>query len=398
MGLGIGSILSGVLAYAVFVLTTRALGAHETGPVAVLWSYWGFAGAGITFPVQHFVARSAAAAGDESGVRADFARLWALVGAAAVLTGAGAWAAGERLFGAHAATFAVLVAVVTVGSGLMGVMRGLLSARGRFGAVGATLVAENGVRFAAALGVLLAGGESAPAYGWAIAAGFLAALGWPGAWRPNVSPGRPAGVWAFVAGASGGQLLGQIVLVGGPVLLAALGGSPADVTALFAALALLRAPFMVAIGQVSQLTGTFTGWVVDGDLDRMARVTRGALAVSVAAAVVGAPAGAWLGPWLVRVVFGGDVVVAGPVAAVLVAASVAALGNLVLSVALIAHARTAWAFVCWALALVPGAVVVALGPGEPLTRVAWCFLACESAALVLLFLAAARARRGTPPR
>ncbi len=56
-----------------------------------------------------------------------------------------------------------------------------------------------------------------------------------------------------------GQLLGQVVLTGGPVLLAAAGGAPAEVTALFAGLALFRAPYTLALGLVSQLTERLTG-------------------------------------------------------------------------------------------------------------------------------------------
>ena len=68
-GLAAGSVLAGVLAYAFFAASTRALGAADAAPVAVLWSYWGFAAAGLTFPVQHWITRTAATAG-EYAVRA----------------------------------------------------------------------------------------------------------------------------------------------------------------------------------------------------------------------------------------------------------------------------------------------------------------------------------------
>ena len=55
-------------------------------------------------------------------------------------------------------------------------------------------------------------------------------------------------------------MIGQAVLTGGPVVLALAGGSARDITALFAGLALFRAPYIVALGLVSQLTGRFTGW------------------------------------------------------------------------------------------------------------------------------------------
>ena len=56
LGLATGSIVSGVLAYAVFALTTRALGSEQAAPVAVLWTYWGLSAAALTFPIQHWIA------------------------------------------------------------------------------------------------------------------------------------------------------------------------------------------------------------------------------------------------------------------------------------------------------------------------------------------------------
>ena len=66
---------------------------------------------------------------------------------------------------------------------------------------------------------------------------------WPSAWRFAPGRGRDSGAFAFLGGAASGQTVAQVVLTGGPVLLALLGGSPMEVTTLFAALALFRAPY-----------------------------------------------------------------------------------------------------------------------------------------------------------
>src|SRR5436190_455152 len=50
-----GSAVSGLLAYVFFALVTRALGGADAAPVSVLWTYWSFAAAGVTFPVQHWI-------------------------------------------------------------------------------------------------------------------------------------------------------------------------------------------------------------------------------------------------------------------------------------------------------------------------------------------------------
>ena len=60
--------------------------------------------------------------------------------------------------------------------------------------------------------------------------------------RRAARAGAP-GPLAFVAGAAGGSCSARCVLTGGPVLLAPAGGAPAEVTALFAGLALFRAPY-----------------------------------------------------------------------------------------------------------------------------------------------------------
>ena len=65
----------------------------------------------MTFPVQHWVARSVAADGDEGAVRRGAAAGgWALVlGRPSVRAGAGAWLLREPLFGADGGTFPLLV-------------------------------------------------------------------------------------------------------------------------------------------------------------------------------------------------------------------------------------------------------------------------------------------------
>ena len=56
--LALGSVGAGVLAYVFFVVATRALGAEEAASVSVLWTWWGFTAAAITFPLQHWIART----------------------------------------------------------------------------------------------------------------------------------------------------------------------------------------------------------------------------------------------------------------------------------------------------------------------------------------------------
>ncbi len=399
--LAAGSLLSGVLAYVVFALSTRALGAEAAAPVAVLWSWWGFASAGLTFPVQHWITRTITADGHEGGVRVAGRDLVLLtVGVVVVTTGLG-WLAREALF-AGSAAFALLVGAVSACAAGMGVVRGLLAARGRYLSVGALLVVENGVRCVLALALMLTGVRSPEAYGVALVAGYLACLAWPGACRarrdgPDGSdgPARTLGVAAFLGRASGGQLVGQTVLTGGPVALAFLGGTPTAVTALFAGLALYRAPYTVLLGQVSQLTGALTLLVVSGERDRLWRFERLVLVLTAVGLVLGSAVSVRLGPWLVRLIFGTDVDLERSVSVLLALASVLALATLVQGVLLLAHARPQHTLAAWLVALLPAAAVLALGPGTSDQTVAGAFLAAEAVAWLLLSASARSARLAT---
>lgn len=385
-----------MLAYAFFATSTRGLGAAEAAPVAILWSYWGFAAAGLTFPVQHWITRTAAVAG-EGSVRSAWATPARLVAAVVVLTGVGAWLARDTLF-AGDARFAGLVALVGVGAAGMGVVRGLLAARNRYAAVGALLVVENLVRCLAALVLVALGVDDPAAYGAALVSGYAACAIWGSAWRPrrdtapSAQRGDAGSTRGILGGTAGAQVVAQAVLTGGPVLLAVLGGSPTQVTVLFATMALYRAPYTVLLGQVAQATGPLSRLVADRSLDRLARVQNVVLAVTALGVLLGAGAGAWPGPWLVRLVFGQEVRVEPGVSVMIATGSVLALATLVQGVMLLALGRPQHTLLAWVLALVPAALVVVAAPGSPVTTIAVAFLTAQAAAWLLLVLATHRAR------
>ena len=382
--LAIGSIVSGVLAYVFFAVVTRALGATEAAPVSVLWAWWGFAAAGVTFPVQHWVARSVTADDSEEPVGGALPRVALLVLLASLASWLLAWLLREALFDGLGA-FPVLVGAVTALSGLMGLVRGLLAARGRFGAVGSVLVAENALRCLVAALLVALGSQSPAAYGVALLAGYAACLAWPSAWRPRGSgAARPSA--AFLGGAASGQLVGQAVLTGGPVVLALGGGAPAEVTALFAGLALFRAPYTLAVGQVSALTTRVTDLVVGGRADRVRRLHRGVIAATLVAVPLAAVVGGLLGPTLLRLVFGADAALAARPSALVAVGTTVAVAGLVLTVLAMAHDRAPSIALAWVVALVPGAAAYALVDGS-LDRVVVAFVVVEVVAWLGLSVA-----------
>lgn len=393
--LAVGSVLNGVLAYVFFALVTRALGAGPAAPVAVLWAWWSFAGAAFTFPVQHWITRTCSLPAGEQAVRRGLGPVAAAVVAASLVAGGLSWAFEDRLFGADAGWFPLLVVAVGVGSGVLGVVRGLLSGRDRFGAVGVNLVLENGLRCVVAGVLMAADNQHAAAYGLALLAGYAVALLRPSALLPRrTGEGEAPGALSFVTGASAGQLLAQVTLTGGPVLLAALNGAPAEVTALFAGLALFRAPYTLALGMVAGLTGRLTRLVEDGRHDALVRVREVVVAATVVLAVLGGLGGAWLGPGLMELVFGEGVRLGGGDTAIVAVGSVFALANLVLTVGLLARGLPGLVARTWTASLPFGAVALLLAPGDALTRTCWTFLVVEVAAWVGFLLLERRADRG----
>jgi len=390
VALAIGSLVSGLLAYLLFAMITRGLGADAAAPVSVLWTVWAFTGAAFTFPLQHWITRSLVA-GHEGDVRRAAGAVSALVTAAALGLGVLAWLGRDQLFHRDDAWFPVMVVLVTLGSAAVGVVRGGLGGRGRFEAVAASLVAENGLRCLLVGALLLAGVHDPVAHGLCLVAGSLVVVLWPSALRVTGVATGESRPFAFLGGAATGQLVSQTVLTGGPVLLALLGGSPREVTAMFAALALFRAPYMVALGSVPQLTLRVTKHTVAGERAALRSLLRGLAAVTVVAVALAGVLGALLGPAVLHLVFGDTVDLTSGQAAVLATGCTLAVANLVLMVGALAHDRPAAVAAAWGVAVLAGAVgVVALAGATPFGTSAGGFLVAEVAATGALAVVAAR--------
>ena len=387
--LAAGSAVSGALAYVFFALVTRALGAEAAAPVSVLWTYWSFAAAALTFPVQHWIVRTVTARGGEAPVRTALPRVSVVVLVVSGAVGTVSWLLRDPLFHRNDLWFPLLVAGVTMGSAWVGVLRGVLTARQRFRAVSWALVSENLLRCLAAAALMVAGVKAALGYGISLLAGQLVGLLWPSSLRLGREGSRAddGASWGrFIGGAAGGQLLAQMVLTGGPVVLALSGGSPAEVTALFAGLALFRAPYTLALGVVGQATGKLTSLVVQGRFDVLVKVRRSVVVLTVLGAGAAAVSGGFAGPYLVRAVFGSDVVLSADVALMIAVGSALALGNLAMSVLVMAHDRVGGMAAAWVVAAAVGGVVLALAGGSAAQATSWAFVAAEAAAFVALCL------------
>ena len=382
--LGLGAFGNALLAYVFFTVATRSLGAEAAAPVSVLWTYWLFAAAALTFPLQHWIARTVAAHAGEALVRDALPRVAAAVLLAAAGSGLLAWLARDQLFHRSDPWFPLLLAGVTVGAGFVGVVRGGLSARHRFGSVAVVLVCENGVRCLGAALIAAVMPQSPLAFGVCMVVGSLVGLAWPTAVRFSSDRATTAkeSAFAFLGAAASGQLVGQAVLTGGPVLLALRGGTPSEITALFAGLALVRAPYTLAIGLVSILTGWLTVLVVERRQAALRRVQVFVLVGTVLGSAAGAVVGAGPGPWLLRLIFGPEVRLDSFAASLVATGSAVALANLVQTVVLLAKGRTGGVARSWLIGCFAGATFLALSSADPLAETCWAFVVTEAVAFV----------------
>jgi O-antigen/teichoic acid export membrane protein len=392
--LGVGSALAGVLIYVFFGLMTRSLGAQASAPVSVLWTYWSFAAAALTFPIQHWITRSVAAYGGQGQVRGGLVRLTLAILVMSAAAGLVAWLVRDQLFHREDLWFPALVAGLTFGSAAVGISRGGLASRRQFGRLGLAISGENALRCLGAAALVATGSKSAVAFGLVLLGGQLVVLLWPSALRftrgvdrqPTESP------VAFLGGSAVGQLLGQTVLTGGPVLLSLLGGAPRDVTALFAGLALFRTPYILALGVVPPLTIRLTALVVAGNQAALRRLRWAVLATLGITAVPVAALAAWIGPTVLKLIFGSNVVL-GHVPAMLVAlGSLLAMANLVVTLTVMAQNRAVAVARAWLLGAAGVAAVLLLSGSAPLERTCTAFLVAEATALLALVL---EERQGT---
>ncbi|MDQ6935323.1 MAG: hypothetical protein M3130_08570 [Actinomycetota bacterium] len=396
VALSMHSAVTGFLAYVFFALVTRTLGAVAAAPVSVLWTLWSFSSASLTFPIQHWITRSVTAYGGEGQVRAGLLRVLAVTSVAAAAAGGVAALLTDQLF--HGAdTFAVLVGLVCLGSVFVGLVRGSLTARGRFGALGWSLSLENAIRLVAAIALATAGIRSPGYYGLAIVAGFLSGTLWPRSllFSRGVQRTPTSSPVTFLVSVSSAQLLSQSVLVGAPVLLALLGGSPTEVTALFVTLALCRAPYLLALGVMPAVTARMTRLFVSGAHTSVRRLEVGTTVATVALAALGWLVAGWLGPVVVRLVFGSGTSLSGTLTGLVAAGAVLSMGNLVLTSVLMARDRPKLGVLAWLSAIVLGGLVAAIPGPSPLAGTVLVFVVIEAAAFGVLLVCARLAGRET---
>ena len=375
-----GSVVNGVCAYAAVSLGTRTFGAAAFAPVSVLWTFWAVASAVLTFPIQHWIIRQLQVDGHDGAVRAALPKLAILSLLVSVTVGVIAFAARRVLFGDVGLVWPTLVALVSLGTAVMGWTYGRLAGRGRFTAVGTALALENVIRLLAAVAVVIWNG-SLVMFGATLVAGPVVTLLWASVFRFDTQKTGSVRVLSFVGGLGGGVLIAQLVLNSGPALLAGLGGRESDVTGLFVALALIRGPYLVALGVATRFTAPLADLVTSrrhADLRRIVVRTMAAIGAMVG---VSALVGFYGGPWLIDLLFGEGVAPSPAAVAGVTIGGVLALGTLLLTMIMIARAAPHAVLRAWLLAVLVAAFPLVIGGWPVLMRVVVAFVVAEAVAL-----------------
>jgi O-antigen/teichoic acid export membrane protein len=380
--MSVGTLSSGVLAYAFNVLAARTLGPDVYGAVGALWAGMFLLAVLLYRPLEQTLSR---AISDQvaRGSDARPAVVVALVSSAALLA---AWGPiTDGLFGGRAVLTGALV-VGLAGYGVSYFARGLMGGVRWFGGYGVLLFADGAIRVLVALplifiaspaiaGVAIAlaaiGGGLAPAVldrrtSLHLIAGDGTADAEP---YPLGSAIRFAAPAAVIAGCE------QILVSGGPLLVLIAGGPHADHDAgvLFAATLLVRAPVFVFQGIQASLLPNLTTFEANGEGARLRKATVTVALIMVGFAAVVAAGALAIGPFAMSLMFG-DGFDAGRVD---LAAMAVGIGGFLAAgtfcQALLARGRAGRAAIGWALAAITFVGLELLLPGSAFHRVSFAF-------------------------
>lgn len=374
-----GSVVNGVAAFLFIALGTDAYGAEGFAAASVVWSIWSMGTAVLTFPMQHWTIRQLRRGGSSDRVQATFVHIagWAAVVGACVA--AGGWLVGERVLRTTSVVSPVTIVVLLAGAVPLGHVVGRLVASDRYRAAGLMVGGGNIVRLVVAAGLVVVG-VSSDMFVVALAAGPILLLLWPSLMRPAPS-GTPTTNALDVVELSVANSLAQMTLAGGPLLIAALGSSDRLVSALFATMALARAPYLVLLGASMRLTSLWS------DPSRRAPSHLAIGLATIATAVVAGVASGVVGPPTVALLFGPDTALSAVATGWIAVGATLALGTLVLTSSHTARDATRPLVRSWIGAVAVGAIGI-LVPGDALTKTLVWFLTTELVAVLLLSLRA----------
>ena len=317
--LSIGTLSSGLLAYAFNVLAARSLGPEVYGAVGALWAGMFLISVLLFRPVEQTVSRAVAdqVARGLDARPAVRSAAWLALGLTLLALGAMAMAwvpLTNGLFGGRDVLTASLM-VGVAGYAASYFARGLLGGVRWFEGYGLLLLADGGVRLVVALPLLFVASVEVAAVAIAAAAigGAVAPLFSSRRKRLRaISEGEVEGSFAVGAAARfalpAAVIAGceQILICGGPLLVLIVGGPDAAGAAgvLFAATLLLRAPVFAFQGVAASLLPNLTTFQAQGDHARLHRATMLVALCMTGFAALLALGAVVAGPWAMEVLYG----------------------------------------------------------------------------------------------
>jgi O-antigen/teichoic acid export membrane protein len=393
-----GTLIAGLATYAWQAGGTRTLGKTAFAPVANTWTVYFLIVTILLVPIEQFATRTVAA-GRNGDVR--LARALRVLGlvlvTASLAVGLACYLLRASLFDGSG-EYALVACAIVLSLGQLAICRGILVGKRKFAAYGWVTGLDSTIRLAIGLPVVLL--SSSPlAFVWTIPLSSLVALGWLREW-PRIGKARAAGdidalheieggapVGRFLATTVGGTSAAQLLLAGGPLLLALLGASESAVTVLFVTQTACRAAFLMATPAAARSLPPLTRLAVRSDYRRLGNIALGLLASAIVLAVVVGAASTIVTPPLIAALFGSGVRPDKLVAATMAAGTILAISNMGLNQILVAVARTHRITIAWWVAVAAAMCWVLLGPGDPLQTVSVGFVIGELVALVALALA-----------
>jgi O-antigen/teichoic acid export membrane protein len=384
------TLIAGAAAYIWQAAGTRKLGSIAFAPVATTWTITFLITTILLVPIEQFATRTVASSGDGRAQLAHAAwTLTKLIGGATLAVGVIVIALSHSLFQGSYGYALICMAIVPCFAQLLFV-RGILGGERDFEGYGWLSMADALTRLGVGLPLVLLGG-SALAFAWTIPACTLVALCWARHWptreeaRQRMAPDVPVG--PFLTTTVGGSAAAQLILAGGPLLLALLNAPDQAVTVFFVTQTVMRGAFLIATPAWARTLPTLTAAALRREHRRLSRLAELLLAASVLLAVILGAAAAVVGPPVVAALFGQGSRPDALLAALLAAGTVLAIGNLGLNQLLVAAVRTNRIMIGWWTALLVNLAWVGLGPGVALHRVAVGFVIGELVAMIMLTVA-----------
>ena len=375
--LGVGSLINGAAAFGIATTATHTYGSADASGFVALWTIWLLATALLTFPLQHWIVLQGR---NEIPPR----RLLALALLPTVATLAVAVSARNALFESASLAYPLIAAGIVAGAVPMGVFRGSLMAAGRVRHTAMILAGENVARLLTAVVVATAGG-SAEAFSSTILVGYLVLASFPQAWTSRgegwadeTQARRVREVFRTIGFVGSSMLVSQVVLAGGPLLLAATGAAAAIVTATFATLEICGSVYLLTVGTSLRFTAMLADKRASLSLQRIGSVV--CLAGAATAAIAGTAA-ALIGPQTIGLLFGSDAQLPRSSTSLIAAGCVLAATGLLLLLVAVAANRSPHAFFVWLCATVVGLCAFAVNPAAADLRFAVAFLLVECIAV-----------------